>query len=399
MSSISIENYIGDELADAYSVKLNDPGNTFGIRDAATLAVIVPPTAAILPASLGTYSYDISAIVVPGNYEVQWEVINEVEGVPGPATYVQQLFEIEAAEIILPGPTLAEVEAEVARRIGPYFQLTAGAGSTVERVPVSTLQSRLLRSGYDDLYLLRRGKTTAGGQVPGFVADDRIRVVKQLDVQTGALVVDRNYTVPTVNTEVIELMALDPSAIRYTTLEGLRRAYFIDTVTLSPTAGNMESDFTALAPWLMNTWQVMAIESGWDTPFVIPSKVGWWKPLVRQGRLHIRSGAFHAGKAVITALRPAYTLVNGVTTMTGPNDDNDYIHVSKEYAAAAAHVECWRYYPSLLTPLAQLDMGVSRSDAAKVFTKEGELVISYVPQEQQPPGPFGVYRGTTSNVG
>jgi hypothetical protein len=88
-----------------------------------------------------------------------------------------------------------------------------------------------------------------------------------------------------------------------------------------------------------------------------------------------------------------------VTTMTGPNDDNDYIHVSKEYAAAAAHVECWRYYPSLLTPLAQLDMGVSRSDAAKVFTKEGELVISHVPQEQQPPGPFGVYRGTTSNVG
>jgi hypothetical protein len=53
MSSISIENYIGDELADAYSVKLKDPGNTFGIRDAATLTVIVPPTAAIPPCKPG----------------------------------------------------------------------------------------------------------------------------------------------------------------------------------------------------------------------------------------------------------------------------------------------------------------------------------------------------------
>jgi hypothetical protein len=391
MSSISIENYVDDVLANATSVKLKDVGNTFGIRNADTLAVIVTPTGDIAPTTTGTYSYDIGAIALSGQYEAQWEVIN------GSSTsYVQQLFEIEAAEVMLPGPSLAEIEAETARRIGPYFSLVAGSGATVERVPVPTLQSRLLRSGYDDLYILRRGRTTSGSAVPGFIADDRVRVVKELDVSTGALVVDRNYTGAPIQNEVIELMALDPVAIRSAVLEGLRRAYFIDTVTLTPDAGNIESDFTALAPWLKDTWQVMTIDSGWDTPFAVPTKVGWWKPIARQGRLHIRSGAFHAGRAIVTALRPAHTLVNGSTTLAGPNDDDDYVHISKEYAASAAHVECWRYYPAQLTPLAQLDMGISKTDAAKVFTKEGELVISHVPQYNQPPGPFGVYTGQSN---
>lgn len=381
------------ELVNADTVKLSDSSATYGIKNLATGAAAVAPTSTISPISTGIYSYSTTVLDPGVDYEAYWEVV--YQGL-APQYYVQR-FQIDPAAVLHPGPTLAEIEAEIARRIGPYYQFTIGVGSAVDRAIVSRLKSSLLRGGYDDMYLLRRGKMVGGTSAIGFNSDDRIRTVKSLDVSNGGLVVDRNYTITPAQNEIIELLSMDPDAIRYCALEGLRRAYLVDTVELNATITGIETDFTALAPWLTETWQVQELEAGWNSVFINPVKVGWWKPLSRQGRLKIRSSAFWENRAIVTALRPAYTLVNGMTNMAGPDDDDDYVHITKEYAASAGHCECWRYYPAFLTPLAQAKMGTSMEDAAKVFTKEGEKVLDRIPQRVQPPGPYGIH-GVTSNA-
>lgn len=109
----------------------------------------------------------------------------------------------------------------------------------------------------------------------------------------------------------------------------------------------------------------------------------WWEPY-RDGKdlkLYTKGGA--VGSVDIRVLRPAYSLVNGELSVSGPNDDLDVLYIDREYAAWAGVLECWKTYPELLAPLAAQNMRPSREDAANEFTKHSIAVVNEMPEYRQ----------------
>ncbi len=121
--------------------------------------------------------------------------------------------------------TLKEIEQELARRCGPYRQVTASSG-TASTVVTADLQSSIDLGGVENLFVLRRGKKSDGTAVAGFVTDDRVRTAKLYTPGTGTVEVDRNYTTSPVANELIELHHLEPThELRVAAQKGLWRCY------------------------------------------------------------------------------------------------------------------------------------------------------------------------------
>lgn len=124
-------------------------------------------------------------------------------------------------------PTLADAERETASRVGPFFAMTASAG-TADAVVVNALRSSGPVGGYEGLYLLRREATQA---------DDRVRTVERFDATGGSLIVDFPYTGPAAPGEPFELHHLHPDLQLLADVRAaLRRCYLIDTLAVTPPA-------------------------------------------------------------------------------------------------------------------------------------------------------------------
>ncbi|MCR4375916.1 MAG: hypothetical protein NUW22_13815 [Acidobacteria bacterium] len=121
--------------------------------------------------------------------------------------------------------TLAEIEQEMARRAGPYQQVTVSSG-TASTFVTNDLKSSIDLGGVENLYVLRRGTKSDGTAVAGFTTADRVRTVKAYTASSGTVEVDRDYATSPVADELIELHHLQPSnELRVAAQKGLWRCY------------------------------------------------------------------------------------------------------------------------------------------------------------------------------
>ena len=243
--------------------------------------------------------------------------------------------------------TLAEIERETAPRLGPYKRVTASAGASAKTVPVGRMVSSLPLGGIEDLFLLRRGKMAADGSaIAGFTADDRQRIiVNYLPDPDGLLEVDRDWATPPVDGEDMELHYLDPAdELRPIVLAGLRRCRIVDKASVTLTGTGSERDLTALAPWIRQPTQVYETEYSFNGSIEVPSLVSWWRTYDKSGHVWMAASPDpFPNTLLITHWRYAATLVNGAYSSNGPSADDDLLRVPVRYAAAAAHIEAFRY--------------------------------------------------------
>lgn len=385
MSSISIQHYVEGSLADANSVALCDATNTFGIRNVTSGVTEVAPTGLLSSISPGVYSYDTS-FIPPGMYEAVWKLING-----GGIEYHTHVFRIDAIEVATNGCMLMEIEEEVCARIGPYYNLEVESGGGLAAV-IPGLGTDLDTDEYSDLYILRRGLFRDSREaIVGFPASDRIRRVTNFIPTTGTIVPDRVWSSSPVNGELIELTYLHPDTIRRATLSGLKRCYSLDTVSISPTATATERNLTASIPWLRRTTQLRDVGSVPPSSLnQIPLRVDWVKAITKQGAIYAQMQPDpYPSTIIVTAMRPMHTLVNGVTSLTGPNDDSDILAVDLSYAASAAVIECWRYAKPLLAPQALAGLALTQKDAANDFTTQSKKNLKMLPEISRTSDPLG----------
>lgn len=282
--------------------------------------------------------------------------------------------------------TLAQVEREVAGRAGPFYRYGASAGATTSTVVVSALRSSIDLGGVIDMWLLRRGVTTAGAALVGFVAGDRQRRVKDYDPATGTLEVDRAWTTTPVAGEEIELVALDPEqALRPAVVRGLWKCYFEDRVSAALATTAAERDLSALFPWLTDASQVIEFSTK-DAAVteVAPTPLSYARPYRAGGGLSVSMAPDPSPYTVyVTAYRPVASYVNGATSGTGPSADADVLVGDQrflDYLVAAGVTELWRRVPFKMQPLAAARMAPSREDAANEFTRQA---AGYVDEGQE----------------
>lgn len=282
--------------------------------------------------------------------------------------------------------TLAAIEQEVARRVGPYRsgQQSASSVATTTVASVDAFKSTIDLAGLADLWLLRRGKKADGTVVAGFAATDRQRLIKDYDTSLGALTVDRAWTTAPVATEILEFHHLDPTnELRVSVLAGLRRCFFVDRVHLSLPSAAPERDLTALVAWITEASQVFGLESSVGGSLQAPTSLPWWRALNENGGVTVQTAPDpYPNTLVVTARRPHVSYVNGIDSTTGPTSDDDSLSVDLMYAAAAAHIEAWRLFPSALIGPAQTGQQVSREDAATEFSRQAR--IHYTPPKRVP---------------
>src|SRR5579871_6656693 len=141
----------------------------------------------------------------------------------------------------LPGtPSLAQIEIELARRVGPFQILTtdpqAPTTSTASFATVPSLQTYIDQDVVTNLYLLRRGVLGDGTPTPQPVpAYDRLRTVYSVDAATGRVEPDRPWQVSPYPYEQLEVHHLNPDQELFPAIQaGLRRCIFEDRVQLPP---------------------------------------------------------------------------------------------------------------------------------------------------------------------
>jgi hypothetical protein len=278
--------------------------------------------------------------------------------------------------------TLAQVEREVAGRAGPFYRLGAASGDATH-VVVSALQSTIDIGGIEDMWLLRRGVTTAGAAIVGFSAGDRQRRIKDIDVPSGSMLVDRAYATAVVAGEEVELLALDPEQeLRRCVVRGLWRCYFEDRQSAVLATLSAERDLTALFPWLTQEWQVVEFSTK-DAAVVeiAPTPLTYSRPYAAGGGVSTVLTPDPSPYTVyVTALRPVASYVNALTSATGPTADADVLVGDQrflDYLAAAGHAALWKYLPFKMQPLAAARMGLTRDEVAAQFASEASI---YVPE-------------------
>jgi hypothetical protein len=270
--------------------------------------------------------------------------------------------------------TLQQLEQEVARRTGPYFQAAQDSGvptsSTATSALMPILKSSALLGGPENLWLLRRGQLADGSPTPSPIAlTDRQRLVQAYDSGAGRVIVERNWGTPMYPSELAEFSHLDPAQeLRVAVLAGLRRCFSEDRGRVYPNLEGGQIDLTSFLPWLTDPSQCLRLQAGYiyaggDIPFEAVRQAG-----------HVLIVSMHGGApysgAWLTALRPAWSWVNEAESSSGPLLDTDTLAVDLDYAASAAHIEAWHRFPSRMFAAAAGNLQATQEMAAREFTRQ-----------------------------
>lgn len=266
--------------------------------------------------------------------------------------------------------TLADLERELARRVGPFERYTTGV-SVADVVPLTGLASSVEQMGLEGRYLLRRGflaggiddPDTVGAPILGFAAGDRVRLVLAEDPVAGTVEADRNYATQTVSGEAVEVLGFDPRGIRRAVLRGLERSFFVDRVEVSATAYAAERDLTLLVPWLRDPDWVLDL--GY-LPFGSTDRAalaGQRSAEGMAGHVWLTVGPDPAPATLrLRVLRPYATWVNGADSVTGPTADADVLTAPVDYVVCMAHDWLWDTAKPRLAPLVSDGMGNSERE-------------------------------------
>jgi len=268
--------------------------------------------------------------------------------------------------------TLATLEQEVARRTGPFFQAAQDSQvpttSTVISAYMPTLKTSALLGGPENLWLLRRG-VLADGTSSAYNPQDRTRMVQSFDASAGRVVVDRNWYAPMAPSELADLSHLHPDQeLRPSVLAGLRRCFMEDLVPAVLTSPYGDIDVTYQAPWVTNPTQITRVQYGWYKPYADAP----FEATLQSGHVMLRgtSGSYAPANVWVTALRPAWSWVNGADSASGPTNDTDELDVDLDYAASAGHIEAWHLFPSHMFAAAAGNLQATQEMAAREFTRQ-----------------------------
>lgn len=367
MATLILQHRLEGQLADATSVLQRSEDGTYGIRNDASGAIEVAPSATpMTPTSLGVYEVNVDTLLA-GRYTAAFEVTDS----PEPPRWEYIPFTVDEVATGVIGTRLMDIESALARRLGPYFRRTVTTGSQ-NLVTINGVKSTIDAGEFEDLYLLRRGFLANGQRIVGFDDDDRIRTIATYDHTNGTFAPDRTWAIAPVANEIVELMALHPEdELRYVVIEGLRRCFFLDAVTVAFVTADVEQNVSSFLPWLTEPDLIKDVQYTYNASLYGPTGVGWFKPFRTGQDIYLRMGANpYPNSTRLTILRPAHTYVNGATSLVGPDDDEDIVAVDRNYATLAAHVEAWRNFPAKLMPIAQNGMAPSLKQVSNEFTLE-----------------------------
>lgn len=296
--------------------------------------------------------------------------------------------------------TLRDIERELAPRVGIYRRFQAVSGTTTT-VVVAALKSTIDQGGWENMFLLRRGTSSAvppESAIVGFSADDRQRMVKTYTPATGELTVDQPWATAPIANEYFELHSLDPTyELRFAVQKGLERCFFVDRYPLTLTSLANERQLTGAVSnpltWLTAEDQIFELDHGLvGNTYIAPRVVHWFKAFTRAGDIWISTypDPFPDTLHVIHR-RAVSSFVNGADSTTGPTTDLDTLNVSVNYAAAAGLMECWRRFRDRLSPLVGVGMIASQAEAAADFTRQAHKHYRPPQRRQLLSRPFGLF--------
>lgn len=280
--------------------------------------------------------------------------------------------------------TLAQLELELARRVGPFKVLTADATSpTISTTTFGVmpyLQSSLELDEISNLFALRRGVHADGTPVATINPLDRQRRVATVDASKGTFEVDRPWQNPLDPSEQVEFHHLDPEQeLRPAALAGLRRCTVEDRFLLGP-GFVYECDLTASVPWLTTTSQVRAVQVG-------PNPGGWpgtwggaidipFETFMECGHVWIRVAngdmSPYYGGLYITALHSYVDLASGCPG-TDPSLDTSTFACDLSWAAAMGHIEAWHTLSARMQAAAGAGWQSSQAMAAAEASRQAWL--------------------------
>lgn len=274
--------------------------------------------------------------------------------------------------------TLARLEQEVARRTGPFFQAAQDASvpttSTTIAAYMPTLKTTALLGGPENLWLVRRGIHDDGTPVdpPFNNSADAVRMVQAFDSSAGRVIVDRNWRYPMQPSELADFCHLHPDQeLRPSVLAGLRRCFTTEVIQALVTDGYGNIDLTSQAFWITAPNQVLRAQYGWYRPYTDAP----FDTTMMSGHVMLTntSGPYWPSNIWVTALRPVWSLVNGVDAPDGPTTDADELDVDLDYAASAGHIEAWHLYPSHMQAAAAGGLQATQQMAAREFTRQSMI--------------------------
>jgi len=289
--------------------------------------------------------------------------------------------------VIPQGPTLSQIEVELARRVGPFQFLTADPQSPTSATPsyviVPMLQSTIDQDLVTHLYLLRRGVLGDGTATPAPIPPyDRVRMVYSVDASNGRVVPDRPWQQTPYPFEQFEVHHMHPDYELLPAVQaGLRRCIWEQRVQLQP-GYYYEFDVTSELPYVTDQSQVRRAQVGpWPSGWP-----GWWRgPLElpfatfqQDGHVWVRiSGSVYWGPfwggVLLTIHRDHFGFVNGADQITGPQNDADTLACQIDWAVAAAHIEGWMRFPARLQAASATGLQATQAIAAAEFQRQNYL--------------------------
>jgi hypothetical protein len=294
--------------------------------------------------------------------------------------------------------TLAQLEQEVARRVGPYWrffsdrQVPNTAQFTFVNLP--ELRTNIDQDLVTNLWMLRRGERFDDMDIVLMDPEDRLRSVDVYDPQQGRVFPDRPWSVIPQDGEYFEFHHLHPEQeLRPAVLAGLARCFLADLVQVEPNAQYGGIDLTAQYAWLIEPWQVTRTQYGWTYPYGDAP----FDTATQRGHLWLTGSTGWASPMTVwvSVWRPASSWVNGADSVSGPTDDFDELDVDLAYAAAAGHIEAWHLFPSRLQAAAAGEQQATQQMAAQEFSRQA---LMRGPRRPDLVGFGSVVSGSTSSV-
>jgi hypothetical protein len=354
-------------------------GATIQILSQAGVEIV--PITAVIPSSVGAYSFQIDSLT-PGSYTVIWTFTNA--GFPNDV--ITRVITLDAPIGRTDGVTLQDIEQAVARVAGPYVRVKATTGSTVTRLAAARLRSSAPLGTYEDQFMLRRGRTyDTGAWLSIYDQTDRTRLVLSYDAAVGWLNNDNQWVnaPDMINGEAVEIMYLEPDhELRPAVLEGLGRCFFWDTLEVQALgSGANKLNLTAVAPWITSVSQIKSGAYSTTAGIYAPTPLTWFRPFRSGKDIWVWTEGMAAGAYQFDVLRPATSLVNNETSLTGPNDDLDILYVDKDYAKWAGVLGLWQTVPERIMPLTHEGLRPDQKTAAAEFTKHSIQVANQIPDK------------------